>query len=103
MRPPPATHSAGPAITVPSSWGQPQDITHAHRSSGPSGYSENHANYGAQRERWAKLAYALPPMDTITLEISAVHEGGARKKGHGVPIGVCSSVHSTSMFLTYRS
>ncbi|KIK32531.1 hypothetical protein CY34DRAFT_101312 [Suillus luteus UH-Slu-Lm8-n1] len=87
MRPPPATHSAGPAITVLSSWDQPQDITHAHCSSGPSGYSENHANYGAQRKCWAKLAYALPPMDTITLEILAVHEGGARKKGHGVPIG----------------
>ncbi|KAG2342758.1 hypothetical protein BDR05DRAFT_1000732 [Suillus weaverae] len=91
MCPPPGTHSAGPDITVPSSWGQPQDIAHAHRSgpsgSGPSGYSENHANYGAQCECWAKLAYALPPMDTIMLEISAVHEGGAQKKGHGVPIG----------------
>ncbi|KAG2134217.1 hypothetical protein BD769DRAFT_1665245 [Suillus cothurnatus] len=77
----------GPEITVPSSWGLPQDMTHANRSSGASSYSENHANYGAQRERWAKLAYALPPMDTITLDISAVHEGGVRKKGHGVPIG----------------
>jgi len=92
----------GPEITVPSSWGLPQDMTHANRSSGASGYSENHANYGAQRERWAKLAYALPPMDTITLDISAVHEGGVRKKGHGVPIGVCL-VYSTSLSLTHKS
>ncbi|KAG2357178.1 hypothetical protein BDR07DRAFT_1491035 [Suillus spraguei] len=62
-------------------------MAHAHRSSGASGYLENHANYAAQCEHWAKLAYALPPMDTITLDISAVHEGGACKKGHGVPIG----------------
>lgn len=51
----------------------------------------------------AKLTYALPPMDTITLEISAVHEGGTRKNGHGVPIGVCSIAHSASASLTHQS
>jgi hypothetical protein len=95
MRPPSATHSAGPDITVPSSWGQ--------SSSGAFGYSENHAHYGAQREHWAKLTYALPPMDTITLDISAVHEGGTQKNGHGVPIGVCSIAHSASASLTHLS
>ncbi|KAG1894208.1 uncharacterized protein F5891DRAFT_1195475 [Suillus fuscotomentosus] len=87
MCPASATHSAGPDITVPLSWGQPQDMAHTHRSSGASGYSENHAHYGAQHEHWAKLTYALPPMDAIMLKISAVHEGGKRKNGHGVPIG----------------
>ncbi|KAG1790000.1 uncharacterized protein HD556DRAFT_1446572 [Suillus plorans] len=80
IRPPSMTHSTGPDIAIPSSWGQPS------RSSG-SGYSVNHVQYGTERERWSKLSYALPPMETITLDISAVHEVGARRKGHWVAIG----------------
>ncbi|KAG2150989.1 uncharacterized protein EDB93DRAFT_1276702 [Suillus bovinus] len=67
--------SAGPDIAVPSSWAQP-------------GYSVNHAQYGAERERWAKQAYAVPPVETISLEITAVREGGNRRKGaRGIPFG----------------
>ncbi|KIK37537.1 hypothetical protein CY34DRAFT_15633 [Suillus luteus UH-Slu-Lm8-n1] len=67
--------SAGPDIAVPSSWAQP-------------GYSVNHAQYGAERERWAKQAYAVPPAETISLEITAVREGGNRRKGaRGIPFG----------------
>lgn len=68
--------SAGPDIAVPSSWAQP-------------GYSVNHAQYGAKQERWAKQAYAVPLAETISLEITAVREGGNRRKGaRGIPFGV---------------
>lgn len=90
------THSTGPDIAIPSSWGQPS------RSSG-SGYSVNHAQYGTERERWSKLSYALPPMETITLDISAVHEVGARRKGHWVAIGVCFHHHSFDQHVTHSS
>ncbi|KAG1786134.1 uncharacterized protein HD556DRAFT_1313689 [Suillus plorans] len=102
IHPPSMTHSTGPDITIPSSWGQPgrssgsgYSVNHAQygtehgqpsRSSG-SGYLVNHVQYGTERERWSKLSYALPPMETITLDISAVHEVGARRKGHWVVIG----------------
>ncbi|KAG1878330.1 hypothetical protein F4604DRAFT_1680016 [Suillus subluteus] len=66
---------AGPDIVVPSSWAQV-------------GYSANHAQYGAERERWAKQPYAVPPAETISLEITAVREGGNRRKGaRGIPFG----------------
>ncbi|KAG1833589.1 hypothetical protein F4604DRAFT_1605331, partial [Suillus subluteus] len=45
------------------------------------GYSANHVMYGAEREHWAKQAYSTPPAETISLEISAVHEGGNKRKG----------------------
>ncbi|KAG2335888.1 hypothetical protein BDR05DRAFT_1006358 [Suillus weaverae] len=81
------THSTGPDIAVPLSWGQPQNMAHAAQPSHSSGYSVNHVQYSTERECWAKLSYALPPMETITLNISAVHEVGAWKKGHWVAIG----------------
>ncbi|KAG1808361.1 hypothetical protein EV424DRAFT_1543509 [Suillus variegatus] len=77
QQPPPrvVATSAGPDIAVPSSWAQP-------------GYSVNHAQYGAERECWAKQAYAVPPAETISLEITAVREGGNRRKGaRGIPFG----------------
>ncbi|KAG2053036.1 hypothetical protein BDR06DRAFT_972523 [Suillus hirtellus] len=50
-----------------------------------SGYSEHHASYGSERECWAKISARLPlpvpPAQTISLEISAVHEGGTQRKG----------------------
>ncbi|KAG1760020.1 hypothetical protein EDD22DRAFT_955335 [Suillus occidentalis] len=67
--------SAGPDIAVPSSWAQP-------------GYSANHAQYSTEWECWAKQAYAVPPAETISLEITAVREGGNRRKGaRGIPFG----------------
>lgn len=79
-------HSAGPDISVPSLWQQSSQPTL--RSS--TGYTPHHAHYSSERDRWAKLSYAPPPSQTISLEISAVHEGGNRKKGgRGTPFGVC--------------
>ncbi|KAG1780113.1 hypothetical protein EV702DRAFT_1277004 [Suillus placidus] len=71
-------------VAIPSSWGQPQNNP-GHPSG--SGYSVNHTQYSTERERWAKLSYALPPIETITLDISAVHEVSAQRKGHWVAIG----------------
>jgi hypothetical protein len=102
MQPPPVvatshgyTSRPGPNVTIPSSWHR--GSVHAHPvhpqaaaySAVLPGYSANHALYGAERERWAKQAYATPPAETISLEISAVREGGNKRKGgRGIPFGV---------------
>ncbi|KAG0709186.1 hypothetical protein DFH29DRAFT_870203 [Suillus ampliporus] len=83
---------AGPDIAVPSSWGntnagQP-GYSWGNTNAGQPGYSVNHVQYGAERECWAKQAYAVPPAETISLEVSAVREGGNRRKGaRGIPFG----------------
>ncbi|KAG2043747.1 hypothetical protein BDR03DRAFT_1004992 [Suillus americanus] len=78
----------GPDIAVPLSWQHPSASSNHKRVSSAAGYSAHHAQYGLERERWAKLAYALPPAETITLEISAVYEGNSRKKsGWGINFG----------------
>ncbi|KIK32291.1 hypothetical protein CY34DRAFT_47153, partial [Suillus luteus UH-Slu-Lm8-n1] len=57
------------------------------------GYSANHIMYGAERERWAKQAYSIPPAETISLEISAVQQGGNKRKGsHRLSFGVCMHI-----------
>lgn len=80
---------SGPDIAVPLSWQQSPASSNPNMVSGAAGYSVHHAQYGLERERWAKLAYAPPPAETITLEISAVYEGNSRKKsGRGINFGV---------------
>jgi hypothetical protein len=99
----------GPNVNVPSTWQhhgpiQPSQSSGSRyltqslpSSSNPqavgtrtSGYSAHHAHYGSEHERWRKLSYAVPPAQTISLEITAVHEGGVRRKGsRGITIGVC--------------
>ncbi|KAG1830255.1 hypothetical protein DFJ58DRAFT_848508 [Suillus subalutaceus] len=79
---------SGPDIAVPLSWQQSPASSNPNMVSGAAGYSVHHAQYGLERERWAKLAYAPPPAETITLEISAVYEGNSRKKsGRGINFG----------------
>lgn len=82
-------------MSIPSSW---HKKVHVHQSQpvGPTaklpGYSSNHVLYGIEREHWAKKAYASPPAETISLEISAVREGGNKRKGgRGVAFGVCDN------------
>ncbi|KAG1888209.1 hypothetical protein F4604DRAFT_1674598 [Suillus subluteus] len=75
-------HSAGPDISVPSSQSSQPTLCSS------TGYTPHHAHYGTEYDRWAKLSYAPPPSQTISLEISAVHEGGNWKKGgRGTPFG----------------
>ncbi|KAG1730901.1 hypothetical protein EDB19DRAFT_2010419 [Suillus lakei] len=81
------SRSTGLDITVLLSWGQPQNVVHAAHPGRSSGYSVNHTQYSTEHERWVKLSYALPPTETITLDISAIHEVGAWKKGHWLAIG----------------
>ncbi|KAG1852800.1 hypothetical protein DFJ58DRAFT_402804, partial [Suillus subalutaceus] len=81
------TSAPGPEILVPLSWQHSQSMGQ-HRVAGAAGYSLHHAQYNSERERWAKLSYAPPPAETITLEISAVREGNSqRKAGRGINIG----------------
>ncbi|KAG2131696.1 uncharacterized protein EDB93DRAFT_1108020 [Suillus bovinus] len=77
-----------PDITVPLLWQQPPVGSSQNRVPGPTGYSAHHAQYSLEREQWAKLAYAPPPVETITLEITAVYEGNSWKKsGRGINFG----------------
>ncbi|KIK78265.1 hypothetical protein PAXRUDRAFT_164433 [Paxillus rubicundulus Ve08.2h10] len=91
--------AAGPDIYVPSAWNQPA-LTPVSAPSlsmalpaGTMGYGEQHLQYGSQRERWACMAHRPPSAETISLEISAVYEGGVRKKGaRGNTIGALQSI-----------
>jgi hypothetical protein len=78
MGPPPIPRRraiTGPDVVIPTSWQGP--------TSPP---------IPSRLTRWAKAAYAGPgaalAAETISLEISAVHEAGGRKKSRGIPIGV---------------
>jgi hypothetical protein len=70
----------GPDIAMPLLWQQPPVSSSQNRVPGPAGYSAHHTQYSLECERWAKLAYAPPPAETITLEITAVYEGNSQKK-----------------------
>jgi len=98
-----ARSTMGPNVNVPSTWQrpiQPSSSNSQAMGSRASGYSSHHAHYGSERERWAKLSYAIPAAQTISLEISAVHEGGVRRKGsRGITIGVC--VLSSELWIGY--
>lgn len=97
------TLTQGPDILVPSSWQHSQSLGQHRVASGgigAGGYSAYHAQYSSERERWAKLSYAPPPAETITLEVSAVHEGNSqRKAGRGINIGVRPSSFSVKLTL----
>jgi hypothetical protein len=87
--------TTGPHIAVPGQWHHTSESAAGTlRAGGHSavglGYTAQHVQYGTERERWAKMSYVMPPAETISLEISAVHEGPGRRKGrHGVSFGVC--------------
>jgi len=105
MQPPPVVATshgytrAGPNVMIPSSWYRNAHVQQPNPSPAysavlPVGYSANHVLYGAERERWAKQAYSIPPAETISLEISAVREGGNKRKGgRGIPFGVCNNTN----------
>ncbi|KAG2368714.1 hypothetical protein BDR07DRAFT_1477912 [Suillus spraguei] len=76
--------SAGPDISVPSLWQLSSQQT-LHSSTR---YMPHHAHYCSEHDHWAKLSYAPPPSQMISLKILTVHEGGSRKKGgRGTPFG----------------
>jgi len=88
---PPAPFTGGPNVYVPSAWKKDQQpappMAHPAASShlmalppGSSGYGAQHLQYAAQRECWARMAHRPPPVETISLEISAVFEAGGKKK-----------------------
>ncbi|KAG1774739.1 hypothetical protein EV702DRAFT_1047491 [Suillus placidus] len=95
MGPPPTIprHRAisGPDVVIPTSWQGSAAPPIPSRLTGTIGYSSNHGSYAGERLRWAKAAYATPgaalAAETISLEISAVHEAGGRRKSKGIPIG----------------
>ncbi|KAG0693446.1 hypothetical protein DFH29DRAFT_1007288 [Suillus ampliporus] len=80
---------SGPILAIPtgSSWNQT-----SHRLGVPVGYTANHAAHASQREYWSKLSYTMGShAETITLDISAVHDAGPKHKGsRGTPI---SNIH----------
>jgi len=106
--PPSQNPGIGPDVRIPSSW---QNHSVSNAQAGPSipsgyffsivftlqnvnssipnsGYSSSHGAYAAERQHWAQLEFAPPPTEKISLEITAVHKGGPRRKIHGAMIGV---------------
>ncbi|KIK75043.1 hypothetical protein PAXRUDRAFT_19321 [Paxillus rubicundulus Ve08.2h10] len=101
---------SGPTVHVPSTWAispnpyaSPHALPRAIASQAPQlpgpshpipppsgvlGYTPNHAHYPSECDRWAQRAYCAPPVETITIDITAMYEGGP-KKGclHGTTFG----------------
>ncbi|KAG1804148.1 hypothetical protein EV424DRAFT_1432813 [Suillus variegatus] len=51
------------------------------------GYTVNHAAYASEREHWSKLSYVGSLAETISLDISVVHDAAPKRKGsRGTPI-----------------
>lgn len=67
---------SGPNVAIPmsSSWHQ--------TSAGHGvGYTVNHAAYASEREHWSKLSYVGSLAETISLDISVVHDAATKRKG----------------------
>jgi len=81
-------HTAGPNIAIPTSWQGPAASAAPSRLTGPIGYSSHHGMYAAEHQRWAKAAYSTPVAiaDTISLEISTIHEAGSCKKRNVIAV-----------------
>ncbi|KIJ61403.1 hypothetical protein HYDPIDRAFT_31274 [Hydnomerulius pinastri MD-312] len=89
----------GPDVYVPSAWNRqpPRSQPSTSPLAAPShlplppaavGYGAQHALYVSERERWSRLAYCPPPAETISLDITAVYEGGPKKgRQRGTPFG----------------
>ncbi|KAI5999015.1 hypothetical protein EDC04DRAFT_2909070 [Pisolithus marmoratus] len=94
---------SGPDIYTPSAWLRPSIAARPPSTSlqvvGQAlppmpGYAQHHALYCGQQDHWMNQAYQSPPSETITLEISALHEGGPHKgRMHGTPFGnICEGM-----------
>lgn len=97
MQPPqPPQMHRGPNVHIPSAWNEPHENTHPiiPPSLAPAfppavGYGLQHALYPSEREHWVGLAHRPPPAEIISLDVSAVYEGGPRKgRQCGTPFGV---------------
>lgn len=63
------------------------------------GYTVNHAAYASEREHWSKLSYVGSLAETISLDISVVHDAAPKRKGsRGTPIAVSIQRLSMSSF-----
>ncbi|KAI6158240.1 hypothetical protein BKA82DRAFT_32801 [Pisolithus tinctorius] len=82
----------GPNIHVPSAMAPAG--AGASLPAGSVGYTPRHLQYAVQCEHWQRVAHRPPPVETISLEVSALYESGVRKKGlWGNPIGnICEGL-----------
>jgi len=114
MPPPPMVPLRGPDIHVPSAWQNlpsrtsPQNININHAqvpnqfhlalpSNVSIGYRAQHAQYSSEWDCWACLSYCPPSTEMITLDITAIHEGGTRKGClWGTPFGMNNVTFSFS-------
>ncbi|KAG1744423.1 hypothetical protein EDB19DRAFT_1827030 [Suillus lakei] len=86
MGPPPMSHhlhhTSGPNVAIPTSWQGLAVLAAPSRLTGPIGYLSHHGMYATEHQRWAKATYSTPIAiaDTISLEISAIHEAGSHNK-----------------------
>ena len=83
---------SGPTVYAPAAWASIPALlpSPSHMPSGAPGYSKHHASYTTELARWSGCACGtLPPVETISLSIAAVHEGGQRRgRLNRTPFGV---------------
>ncbi|KIK90746.1 hypothetical protein PAXRUDRAFT_800503, partial [Paxillus rubicundulus Ve08.2h10] len=98
-----------PNIHVPSAWNKPHGDAHpiippslTPAFSPAVGYRSQHALYPSENEHWASLVHHPPPVATISLDVSAVYEGGPRKgRQHGTPFGsICEGKKGVDACIT---
>ncbi|KAI6115138.1 hypothetical protein EV401DRAFT_2073755 [Pisolithus croceorrhizus] len=92
----------GPNVHIPSAWKNthpepPQNLYPAAPC-----YTPNHTLYASEHQRWARASYCSPPVETITLDISALHKGGPRRNRlHGTPFGsICEGKKDINAHIT---
>lgn len=95
----PATHKplSGPTVHTPAAWASipVSSPSPGCMPSGAPGYSEHHTSYTTKLAHWSGCARGtLPPVETISLSIVAIHEGGQRRgQLNRTPFGVsCPTV-----------
>ncbi|KAF9232882.1 hypothetical protein BU15DRAFT_67057 [Melanogaster broomeanus] len=117
----------GPDVQVPSAWRNPPQPVNPHFQVGAStrtqalqapspipphsqavpppspiigaGYAAEHARYASERDRWARLSFCPPPAETISLDFTALYDGGPRRSRlRGTQIGASILFFSTSYF-----
>ncbi|KIK82490.1 hypothetical protein PAXRUDRAFT_153710, partial [Paxillus rubicundulus Ve08.2h10] len=91
----------GPQVHVPSAWSAIL-VGSVPFPAGSTGYGAQHLQYALQCNYWAHAAHHPPSVERIFLDISALYEGGSRKKGPcGNKIGnICKGLKDIDALIT---
>lgn len=78
-------HTGAMNIAVPSSWSPATAYFAAPQGAigmlPPTGYSQNHMHYAAQRQKWSKMTYSSSGVEVLTLNFVVLQEIPGKAKG----------------------